>query len=276
MTVEQGLSIADLKGQLDYLINELEGYSYLNNLLKTTNNVDEASDIFLKDFEAPAILNYKERRSLSLMYYNKYCDGMPVNANSDINPDECEYETYEVKANDTWWNIAAKMLGSGTKMYELAAFNNKSIKTVLYPGNILILPILRKEIVEAETRAEPVVSPTTKLYTTYEVKTGDSWWKIAAKKLGNGNKMAELAKFNGRNTASILHIGEVIKIPCESSQSSTTARKYTTYTVKKNDSWSKIASKELGSAARMNELAEFNGKTTKTILHPGNVLKIPK
>ena len=276
MTVEQGLSIADLKAQLDYLIKELEGYSYLNNLLKTTNSVNDASDIFLKDFEAPAILNYKDRRDLSWMHYNRYCDGMPVNANNDINPDECEYETYEVKIDDTWWNIATATLGSGTKMYELAKFNNKTIKTMLHPGDILMIPVLRKEIVEAEAAAKPVVTPTTKLYTTYEVKINDSWWKIAAKKLHDGNRMAELAKFNGRNTASILRIGEIIKIPCESQTPGDTSRKYTTYTVKKNDSWSKIASTELGSAARMEELAKFNGKTTKTILHPGNVLKIPK
>lgn len=276
MTIEQGLSIADLKGQLDYLIKELEGYSYLNNLLKTTNNVNDASDIFLKDFEAPAILNYKDRRDLSWMYYNRYCDGMPTNANNDVNPDECEYETYEVKANDTWWNIAAKKLGSGTKMYELAKFNNRTVKVLLHPGDILMLPTLRKEIIEAETKAKPVVTPTTKLYTFYEVKTGDSWWKIAAKKLGNGNRMAELAKFNGRNTVSILRIGEVIKIPCESQISNNTRHKYTTYTVKKGDSWHSIASKELGSATRMIELADFNNKTIKTILHPGNVLKIPK
>ena len=277
MTVEQGLSIADLKGQLDYLIKEIEGYKYLNNLLKSTTSVNDASDIFLKDFEAPLICNYQERRNFSWVYFNRYSDGMPTVANGDINPDECEYKTYKVNQGDSWWGIATKQLGSGTKMYELAKFNNKTTNDILNPGDILILPEIRDEIKEAESKADPIATPTTKLYTVYVIKPGDSWWKIAAKKLGNGNKMAELAKFNGRNTASILRVGESIKIPCESSTAPiNSSHNYIPYTVKKGDSWFKIASEQLGSGARMTELAEFNNKTIKSAIHPGNVIKIPK
>lgn len=279
ITVEQGLSIADLKGQLDYLISELSNYyKSLNNILKTTSSVDAASDAFLKEFEKPAILNYKERRDFSWSFYNKYTNGMPTNNDDDddvINPDECEYKTYEVKQNDTWWGIATKELKSSARMHELAKFNNKTINTVLHPGDIIMLPELRKEIVDANVKAESVVKPDTNLFTLYEVKVGDSWWKIAAKKLGNGNKMAELAKFNGRNTSSILRIGEQIKIPCEKVTESKN-HAYTTYTTKKGDSWYGIASEKLGSGSRMEELAKFNGKTTKHIIHPGNVIKLPK
>lgn len=46
------------------------------------------------------------------------------------------------------------------------------------------------------------------------------------------------------------------------------------YTVVKGDSWWKIAANKLGSGARMEELAKLNGKTTKDMLHPGDVIKI--
>lgn len=279
ITVEQGLSIADLQGQLDFLVKELEtSYTSLNNLLKTTNSVDEASDAFLKQFESPAILNYKERREMSWVYYNRYADGMPTTENADeIIPDECEYKTYIVQSGDSWWKIAASELGSGTKMYDLATFNGKTTKTVLHPGDVIKLPELRDEIKEAETKAEPVVTPDTNLYISYTVKTGDSWWKIATKYMGSGTKMAELAKFNGKNTSSILHIGDKIKIPVtnETTTSEPTVP-YTTYTVKKGDSWWRIAANEMGSGTKMTRLAEFNGKTTKDIIYAGNVLKIPK
>lgn len=280
LTVEQGLSIADLKGQLDFLIKELEaGYSSLYNLLKTTDSVDEASDAFLKQFERPAILNYDKRREMSWVYYNRYADGMPTSENMDeIIPDECEYKTYTVKAGDGWWSIAASQLGSGTKMHELAEFNGKTTKTMLHPGDVLKLPEIRDEIKEAENKSEPVVIPDTNLYISYEVKKGDSWWKIAAKHLGSGTKMAELAKFNGRNTSSILYIGEKIKIPVIKSSANKTINivAFTRYTVKKGDSWWRIAANEMGSGNKMTELAKFNGKTTNDIIYPGNVLKIPK
>lgn len=280
LTVEQGLSIADLKGQLDFLIKELEtGFKSLLNLLKTTNSVDEASDAFLKQFEAPAILNYKERRETSWIYYNRYSGGMPTAEDPDeIIPDECEYKTYTVQVGDSWWSIAANKLGSGTKIYELAEFNGKNTKNMLHPGDVLKLPELRDEIKDAESKAEPVIKPETNLYFSYEVKKGDSWWKIAAKNMGNGTKMAELAKYNGRNTSSILYIGEKIKIPVTRSNTNEEPipTTYTNYTVKKGDSWWRIAANEMGSGTKMNILAEFNGKTINDIIHPGNVIKIPK
>lgn len=53
------------------------------------------------------------------------------------------------------------------------------------------------------------------------------------------------------------------------------APKEKTYTVKSGDTWWGIATAQLGSGARMTELAKHNGKTTSYVLHPGDVLKIP-
>lgn len=54
-TIDKGKSIGDLKGQLDSLMAYLERYCpSLLNLLKTTNDVEEASTAFLKDYERPA------------------------------------------------------------------------------------------------------------------------------------------------------------------------------------------------------------------------------
>ena len=50
---------------------------------------------------------------------------------------------------------------------------------------------------------------------------------------------------------------------------------YTKYVVVAGDSWWKIANTKLGSGLKMNELAEYNGKTILTPLRAGDVLKIP-
>lgn len=71
-TVGQGLSVADLAGQLAYLDKELQGYSALYKTLKNTTSVDTASDQVLTDFERPAVLNYDTRRAYSQSVYDQY------------------------------------------------------------------------------------------------------------------------------------------------------------------------------------------------------------
>lgn len=59
------------------------------------------------------------------------------------------------------------------------------------------------------------VSPTTPSAgaRTYTIKPGDSFWKIAMTQLGNGNRYIELARFNNMTTQTVIHPGQVIKLP---------------------------------------------------------------
>ena len=128
----------------------------------------------------------------------------------------------------------------------------------------------------------------------YTVKSGDSWWSISTKFLGNGNKMNELAVFNNMTTKTMLHPGNKLKIPGKYIENSSNANtnvnnssinKNTitgydeeagTYTVQAGDGWWSIASKTMGSGLKMYELAKYNGMSITTMLHPNNVIKIPK
>lgn len=275
-TVEKGLSIGDLYGQLCYLMIEIAAFKTLDNMLRTSHDMNACCDLFLKDFEAPLIKDYEGRRKTALKYYNLYASGMPTEPvdNATVNPETTEYKTYTVKAGDSWWSIAADKLGSGTRMNELAKLNNMTIKNVLQPNMIIILPELKEEVVKVQNTGSTVTTPDTTLYTIYTVQSGDSWWKIAASQMKDGSKMHELAKYNGRNTASILYTGEKIKIPVTKKEEVTTSTA-NTHKVKAGESWWSIAQLELGNGHMMNKLAEYNGKTIKTILHPGNILKIP-
>ena len=262
-TVEKGLSIADFEGQLNFLCDEVERYSNLDKFLRNVTDYNEAADAVLKDFERPAVLNYTTRRVYAKMYYDKYSKATKVES---AVKDESKYETYIVKDNDSWWSIASDKLGSGIKMEELAEFNGKDLNTVLHPNDVIKLPILKQNVTDHTKKDFG------SYYTNYTVKQNDSWWSIAENKLGDGTKMYKLAEFNSKNTTTMLHPGDILKIPASNVNNTL---KYEIHTVKSSESWWSIAANKLGNGSRMNELANFNGKTVKTILHPGDVLKIP-
>lgn len=48
------------------------------------------------------------------------------------------------------------------------------------------------------------------------------------------------------------------------------------YKIKVGDSWWKIAQEQMGNGARCEELAKYNGMTTKTVIQPNQQIKIPK
>lgn len=59
---------------------------------------------------------------------------------------ECEapaqaQNAYTVRAGDSWWRIAEQQLGSGTKLYKLAAANGKTVNSPLHPGDKLTLEV---------------------------------------------------------------------------------------------------------------------------------------
>lgn len=107
-----------------------------------------------------------------------------------------EAASYTVKAGDSWWSIATSQLGDGSRYKELAAYNGKKPTDTIYAGQAIKLPVKTASVAK-----------------TYTVKAGDSWWSIAASQLGDGTRYAELAKLNGKTAASVIHPGDVIKLP---------------------------------------------------------------
>lgn len=121
----------------------------------------------------------------------------------------------------------------------------------------------------SKTSGAPTVSQQPLTALTYTVKSGDSWWSIAASQLGDGTRYAELAAYNGKKPTDMIYAGQALKLPVG------TATPSKTYTVKAGDSWWSIADKQLGDGSRYNELARLNGKTAVGVIHPGDVIKLP-
>lgn len=72
---ERGSSIGDLNTQLDYLWQEIQGYTTVINTLKSASSVREASDIVVKRYEKPKHQEesfLKNRADFGQKYYNKF------------------------------------------------------------------------------------------------------------------------------------------------------------------------------------------------------------
>ena len=102
--------------------------------------------------------------------------------------------TYTVKKGDTLSGIAAKY---GTTVDTLVQLNGIKNPNLIITGQVLKLP--------------GGSSGSTKK--TYTVQPGDSFWAIAAKQMGNGSKMYDIAAANGMTINDTIHPGDVLVIP---------------------------------------------------------------
>lgn len=151
--------------------------------------------------------------------------------------------SYVVKSGDSWWAIANRY---GMNMYTLAQLNGKSIYSTIYPGQVLK--------VNGSANANNTQG------STYTVRYGDSWWKIAN---DHGMNMYTLAQLNGKSIYSTIYPGQVLKV---SGSQGRTAR---TYRVNSGDNLSMIAYR-LGTT--VSHLVSANGISNPNFIYPGQVL----
>ena len=132
---------------------------------------------------------------------------------------------------------------------------------------------------------------------TYTVRSGDTLWKIAEEKLGDGNRYRELASWNGLVNPSQIHVGQILQLTYESPQEEKndnkskedaqngyaqekppkkkTEIKNREYTVQKGDSLWRIAERELGNGSRYREIVSLNNIQNPSSLSIGMKLRMP-
>ena len=140
---------------------------------------------------------------------------------------------------------------SGDNLYKIAQNFDTAVNEIIKLNNLTSTMLSIGQILEIPTQASNV--------NTYIVKSGDSLYKIAQ---NNGTTVDEIKKLNNLTT-NILSIGQVLKIPTQTSNANT-------YIVKSGDSLYKIAQNygtTVDAIKRLNNL-------TSNILSIGQVLKI--
>lgn len=111
---------------------------------------------------------------------------------------------------------------------------------------------------------QPVPQPTE---TTYTVVAGDTLSGIASR---YGTTYQELARINNIDNPNLIYAGQVIKIPTSSTNSTSNV---ITYTVKKGDTLSGIASRY---GTTYQKIAQDNGIANPNLIYAGQTLKIYK
>ena len=117
----------------------------------------------------------------------------------------------------------------------------------------------------------------------YEVKKGDSLWKIALTTYGSGYEWKEIASLNNLSNPDVIDEGMKLKMPnkaasttveAQNSQESITEDKYTTV---KGDSLWKIAVRAYGDGYKWVEIAKANNLTENpNLIFSGKELSIPR
>ncbi|OGG03747.1 hypothetical protein A2Z33_04620 [Candidatus Gottesmanbacteria bacterium RBG_16_52_11] len=151
--------------------------------------------------------------------------------------------THVVQANENLWTIAEKYYQNGYKWTDIAKANNLANADDISAGMSLTIPVITPAAAQGEISAiatEAVTMPTatvapkattapaatavpTAVITpaqvpevtgqTYTVVRGDSLWKIAVAKYGNGYRWVDIAKANKLANPDLIHAGNVFVLP---------------------------------------------------------------
>ena len=136
---------------------------------------------------------------------------------------------------------------------------------------------------EIERRAEEQKTAEEKpeLPAAYTVAEGDTLWKIAEKHYQSGYNWVTVATANNLSNPDNLEVGQKLTVPqaekiVPPGEILATTAPPKEYTVSRGDSLWKIAEREYGTGYAWTRISEYNNLVNPNIIHPGNLLKLPK
>lgn len=187
--------------------------------------------------------------------------GMPQLAKGD--------EQHVVKKGDTLTGISQKYYGTITLYDELARYNDIENPNVIRVGQIINIPD-RKYLYD--------------IVDYYEVKKGDTLWKIAGEYYNDNNYWKELGEYNGITNQYTLKAGTILTIPNKwildeyrngYEEDNQINNGITTYIFKGNDTLWAICSKYYGSGTYSYALARYNGIENVRNIQDNTVILLP-
>lgn len=146
------------------------------------------------------------------------------------------------------------------------------------PGQILTTGNKTETMVEDN---QPEI--TANLPTTYTVVANDNLWKIAEKFYKSGYNWVTIATANKLSNADNIEVGQKLNIPVAvvikpeiDKISAATAQKDTSYVVVKGDNLWKIAVVQYTDGYAWSKIAKANNLVNPNLIHPGNILRLPR
>lgn len=180
------------------------------------------------------------------------------------------------------------------KFLKTLKLNESTISAVLGAIVILVVGILVVNYFKGKGK-EGALTPATvstvgqevALPTTHTVSEGESLWKIAEKFYGSGYNWVDIANENQTANPGLISEGQTLKIPLAEAKIATTtvgekdreipnAISGATYKVVKGDNLWTIAIRAYGDGYQWVEIAQENKLANPNLIHPGNVLTLPR
>lgn len=184
-------------------------------------------------------------------------------------PQMAKGEEHVVKRGDTLTEISQRYYGTITLYDELARYNGIENPHLIRTGQVIEIPD-RKFLYD--------------IVDYYEVKKGDTLWKIAGEYYGDGNYWKELGEYNGVTNQYTLRTGTILTIPNkwildeyenENDNDNQVNNGITTYIFKGNDTLWAICSKYYGDGMYAYALARYNGIENVRNIQDNTVILLP-
>ena len=118
----------------------------------------------------------------------------------------------------------------------------------------------------------------------YTVKEGDDLWTVSEKIYGSGYNWVDIAEANKLENPEVLFVGSKLNVPnvekkeivSEEQTDKTNPITGISYNVKEGDSLWDIAVRSYGDGYKWVEISRVNKLVNPNIIHPGNILQLPR
>jgi nucleoid-associated protein YgaU len=181
------------------------------------------------------------------------------------------------------------------KFLKQVKINESTISTILGAIVIVVIGVLIFNYFRGVKSTKEVTGPTVEkntegevipqgLPTLHKVEAGENLWKIAEKYYGSGYNWVDVAKENKLSNPSLIAAGQELNIPSVAVRKPVLGAnaKYgdpitgSEYTVVKGDHLWGIAIRAYGDGYKWVEIAKANNLANPNLIHPGNVLVLPR
>ena len=154
---------------------------------------------------------------------------------------------------------------------------------------VKLLPSLKEEAPTQQEVVKTEPTPAVSLPAAHKVEKGEHLWKIALNYYGSGYNWVDIVKENRLKNPNRLLVGQELKIPAVAVRTEKVLLPKTgqgeavlepisggSYTVMQGDNLWQIAVRAYQDGFKWPEVAKANELVNPNLIHPGNVLELPR